>query len=390
LNPTERQSAEPDPRRVAIEIADPLKIAGVDPELRFAGGETQVMALTRELRRRGHRAELICDPAGRLWERAHAEGIECHPLRIRNAIDLGAALRLRAILRGGDFDILHFHTSRAHALAPVVRGCARAAVVTRRMDYAPNRLFAPLLFGREVDRVIAISNAVADALISAGAPAANISIIPSGVDIERFRPPTAEERAVARRKLDLDHATIAIGAVGALEERKGHRSLLEALVLGDTLKGTRCFIAGEGSARATLKADAARLGIADRVTMLGRIDDVRKMLAAMDIFVMPSLKEGLGVAALEAMASGLAVVLSQVGGLAGLIENEKSGLQVPPRDVTALAAALQRLVGDAALRNNLGARARAAVVAGYSDALMAQRTLDVYRRCIAERLRRLK
>jgi glycosyltransferase involved in cell wall biosynthesis len=386
----EQPRAGTGPSGAASEIAGPLKIAGVDPELRFAGGETQVMALTRELRRRGHRAELICDPAGRLWERARAEGIECHPLKIRNAIDLGAAMRLRAILLGGGFDIVHFHTSRSHAMAPIVRGCARAAVVTRRMDYAPNRLFAPFLYGREVDRVIAISGAVADSLIGAGAPGANISIIPSGVDIECFRPPSDNQRASARRKLQLDDATIAIGAVGALEERKGHRYLLQALALGDALKRARCFIAGEGSIGGMLEAEAARLGIAERVTMLGRIEDVREMLAAMDIFAMPSLKEGLGVAALEAMASGLAVVLSRVGGLAELIENEKSGLQVPPAGAEALAAALERLARDADFRRSLGAQARAAAVAEYSDAVMAERTLEVYRRCIAERSRRLK
>lgn len=385
----EQPRAETGPSGVHGELAGSLRIGGVDPELRFAGGETQVMALTRELRRRGHRAELICNPAGRLWERARAEGIECHPLKIRNAVDIGAALRLRAILHGGGFDIVHFHTSRAHAMAPIVRGCARAAVVTRRMDYAPNRLLAPFLYGREVERVIAISNAVADSLIGAGAPGANISIIPSGIDVERFRPPTLEERAAARRDLGLDDVTIAVGAVGALEERKGHRYLLQALAHRGGLKGARCFIAGEGSIRAALEADATRLGVTDRVSMVGRIDDVQAMLAAMDVFVMPSLKEGLGVAALEAMASGLAVVLSGVGGLAGLIENETNGLHVPPADAHALAAALERLARDPELRRSLGARARATALE-YSDAVMAERTLEVYRRCIAERSRRLK
>src|SRR5271167_4115196 len=79
--------------------APALSVVGVDPELGFAGGETQVLGLTIALGRGGHRAELICDPAGRLWERAVAAGIRCHPLRIRNAVDLAAGVRLRAILK---------------------------------------------------------------------------------------------------------------------------------------------------------------------------------------------------------------------------------------------------------------------------------------------------
>src|SRR5713101_1050658 len=95
-----------------------LRIAGVDPELDFGGGETQVLGLTLELIRKGHRAELICDPDGRLWARAQATGVKCYPLRVRNAIDVAAGLRLRALLGRGNYDVVHFHTARAHALAP--------------------------------------------------------------------------------------------------------------------------------------------------------------------------------------------------------------------------------------------------------------------------------
>ncbi|MGZ3620903.1 MAG: glycosyltransferase, partial [Candidatus Binataceae bacterium] len=149
--------------------AAPLAIAGVDPERNFAGGETQVLGLTLELRAMGHRAELLCDPAGELWRRAHAAGLVCHPMPIRNALDAAAAAALRRRLREGRYDVVHFHTSRAHAMAPWVRGLARAAVVTRRMDYVPNRLFARWLYGRRaVDGVAAISTGVADALVRAG------------------------------------------------------------------------------------------------------------------------------------------------------------------------------------------------------------------------------
>src|SRR6185437_2358283 len=113
--------SSPPAEAAATGVAARLSIAGLDPERNFAGGETQVLGLTLELRAMGHRAELLCDPAGGLWRRAQAAA---------------AALRLR--LREGGYDVLHFHTSRAHAMAPWVRGLTRAAVVTRRMDYVPN------------------------------------------------------------------------------------------------------------------------------------------------------------------------------------------------------------------------------------------------------------
>src|SRR5258708_3927843 len=135
-----------------------LRIAGIDPEIRFGGGEAQVLGLTRELLRRGHRAELFCDPEGELWRRAREEGITCRALSIHNAVDVRAGLRLRAYLGREPYDVAHFHTARAHALAPYAAR-ARLRVVTRRMDYPPHRLTGRYLYNRAVDGVIAISAA---------------------------------------------------------------------------------------------------------------------------------------------------------------------------------------------------------------------------------------
>jgi len=209
--------------------AKAMRIAGVDPELGFGGGETQVMGLTAELVRLGHRAELICDPAGKLWERARRAGIVCHPLRIHNSIDLSAGIRLRNILKHQRYDVVHFHTARAHAMAPYGRGYAHALVVTRRMDYRPNRLFAPYLFNQAVDGVAAISHGVADALAASGVPRDRITIIPSGVDCDHFRPPSADERADARAALTRRRPACAASALAPAD--KLHRFVDHPLVV---------------------------------------------------------------------------------------------------------------------------------------------------------------
>ena len=183
-----------------------MRILGVDPELGFAGGETQVLGLTIGLRRAGHRAELACDPRGRLFERARREGIECHPLAIRNSIDFAAGMRLRNLLSRTRYDVVHFHTSRAHSMAPFARGHAGALVVTRRMDYLPNRLFAPYLYNRAVDAVAAISSKVAESLREAGVAGERLRIIPSGVDCEHFGPASSIEREDARARLTIGPA----------------------------------------------------------------------------------------------------------------------------------------------------------------------------------------
>ncbi|HZC47299.1 MAG TPA: glycosyltransferase [Candidatus Acidoferrum sp.] len=365
--------------------ASALSIVGVDPELGFAGGETQVLGLTLALGRSGDRAELICDPAGRLWERALAAGIRCHPIRIRNAIDLAAGVRLRAILKRERFDVVHFHTSRAHSMAPFARGFASTLIVTRRMDYRPNRVFAPLLFNRAVDGVIAISDGVADSLAAAGVDRRRVKVVHSGVDCDRFRPPIAEERAQARIALGVSDNEIVVSAVGALEQRKGHRYLIEAIAQlarhAPPIK-VKCFIAGHGSIREDLEREIARLGCAPNVKLLGRIDDTHHLLWASDIFAMPSLKEGLGVAALEAMASAIPVVASDVGGLHEVVEDDRTGIVVPPAHPEKIEAAIHRLAESEELRLQMGTAARARAVEKYSMEKMAARTLALYRACV--------
>jgi glycosyltransferase involved in cell wall biosynthesis len=359
-----------------------LSIAGVDPELGFAGGETQVLGLTLALAAAGHRAELICDPAGRLWERSIAAGIKCHPLHIRNAIDLAAGVKLRAILKRERYDVVHFHTSRAHSMAPFARGFGSTLVVTRRMDYRPNRVFAPLLFNRAVDGVVAISTGVADSLATAGVDRQRVTVIHSGVDCERFRPPTAEERVHARIALGISYGEFVVSAVGALESRKGHRYLIEAIarfiLMASSIK-VKCLIAGQGSIRGELERAIAKLGCAEEVRLLGRIDDARELLWASDAFAMPSVNEGLGVAALEAMASAVPVIVSDVGGLRESVQHDRSGIVVPVARPQAIATALGRLAESARFRSELGAAARARVMENYSMEKMTTRTLALYR-----------
>lgn len=377
--PPSATGADPAPAPAA------LSVAGVDPERGFAGGETQVLGLTLALIAMGHRAELLCDPAGELWRRASAAGVACHPLPIRNALDLRAALALRRRLCAGRYDVVHFHTSRAHAMAPWVRRCARAAVVTRRMDYVPNRLFARWLYGHAVDGVAAISTSVADALVRAGVRRRRITLIPSGVDCEYFRTPSSEERARARAALALDNGDVAVGAIGALEARKGHRYLIEAVgIIRDAggCDGRRVFIAGDGALRGELSAEVHRRGMESMLRMLGRVDDTRSLLWALDVFVMPSLSEGLGVALLEAMACGVSAVASRVGGIVDAVEDGRTGRLVAPRDARALADALKELTVDAPRRRAMGVAARERVVAGFSTTAMARRTVELYRACL--------
>jgi len=230
------------------------------------------------------------------------------------------------------------------------------------------------LYNRAVDRVIAISAGVRSALVGAGVDPARIRLVPSGVDPDAFTPDPAA-RAALRREWALADDDVAVILVGVLEARKGHATLLEAAArLRDTR--LRWIFCGTGSLEAALRADATARGIAVRFT--GFRPDVARCLAAADVTVLPSLHEGLGVAALEAMAAARPVVASRVGGLAEVLVDGETGSLVPPRDADALAAALRPLAVAPDLRARMGAAGAARVRARYSAAAMAEGTLACY------------
>lgn len=327
----------------------PLKILHVDPERAWGGGENQVMGLLNYLSSRGHESHLLCDPKGPLLAQARRKEIPVFPLRIRNELDLRAALFLRGLIRREDYDIVHYHTKRAHGLALWLRRLRPKSVVTRRMDYPVRRGWhTDRLYNRRVDGVIAISNTIAGLLRDAGVRKEKIRVIHSGIDPAPFgkRPP-APRRSSAP----------AIGTVAVLEERKGHRFLLEAAALLKR-RGMRLELrfAGEGSRKHELQSMAAEWGLAEQVQFRGFVADIPEFLAGIDIFILPSLYEGLGVAVIEAMAAGKPVIATRVGGLPELVEDGVSGFLVPQRDPEALAESIARLLGQEGLMEAMGRR----------------------------------
>lgn len=225
--------------------------------------------------------------------------------------------------------------------------------------------------GRGVDRYIAVSAAMARELAGRFRwPAEKIEVVYNAVELDRFgvaASPSLREELAGGRPLVLTSAR--------LDEQKGHPDLLAAAA---QVPEAVFAMAGEGDERAALEALAARLGVADRALFLGNRSDIPELLAACDVFALPSLYEGSSLAVLEAMAAGRAIVTSRIEGTDELIEDGVSGLLVPPRNPAALAAALRTLLGDPGLRQRLGAAARARAVAEFSPGGTAARVAELY------------
>jgi glycosyltransferase involved in cell wall biosynthesis len=357
-----------------------MRIAHVTGETGFSGGEVQVFLLIDGLAKRGHANVLVCPPGSASEREARRLGVEVAPVSMRSAISPLAIARAVAALRRAAPDLVHLHTGRANWVGGLAaRWLSLPAITTRRMDRRVAR--GPRtrwLYGRGVRHAVAISEAVRRRLLDAGVPSGRISVIPSAVDPHALAAP--RERAGIRRELGLDDGEFCLLALAALERRKGIDVLLDALAELET--PPRVLVAGDGPCRAELEEQSARLGLATRVSFLGRRQDKACLLLACDALVLPSRAEGLGVAALEAMACARPVVASRVGGLADLVRDGETGLLVPPEDPEALARAIAALARDAALCRRLGEAGAARIAERHLPSRMCDAYEELYARAL--------
>jgi glycosyltransferase involved in cell wall biosynthesis len=269
--------------------------------------------------------------------------------------------------------LLHAHDAHALTLAGLSGWLAGSpVVVTRRVTFPLRR---PFLWKRAC-RIIAISTAVRDALISDGLAPGRLVVIPSAVD-----PDAADcEDAGPRTRLGIPGTGQVVVTLGALTPEKGHLTLIAAAArLVRELPDLHWIIVGEGPLREALKQQIRDCGVTDRVHLLGAWDDPHRALAGADLFVLSSLSEGLGSSVLAAMARGVPVVATRVGGIPDLL-GQGGGVMVEPGDPGQLASAVRRVLGNTGLRQQLAERGKKEL-GRFSPGTVAEQVLSVYRSC---------
>jgi glycosyltransferase involved in cell wall biosynthesis len=371
---------------MAATATRPLTIVHVTGESGFSGGEVQLFLLLEGLRARGDRCVLVCPPGSRAEAEAARRGFEKHAVSMPSDLALMSALKIRRALAAAEADLVHLHSGRANWLGGLaVYSLGLPALTTRRMDREIRRgRRTRFLYQQVAQRAVAISPAVAELLREGGVAEERIRVIASAVDPAELV--ARRSREEVRRSERLPEGSVCALALAKLVARKGLDVLIEALARRPLRNvPLTLWLAGEGPERAVLEGRAAALGVSDRLRFLGRREDKACLLAGCDMLVLPSRREGLGVAALEAMACGRPVVASDVGGLGEAVVHERTGLLVPPSDPDALAAALARLASDAGLRERLGAAGPARIAEGYLAAQMCDAYAALYRELLAER-----
>ena len=358
-----------------------MRVLLVDLETAWRGGQSQALLLLRGLRARGHAAELLSVRGAALAQRALAQGIPVHRTAptFRRA---NAARLLRQLLRERHVDVVYANEAHALTAAWLARAHRAAPLVAAR------RVLFPLSRGRlsraryrAAARILAISQAVRSELLAAGLDPARLEVIPDGVELApRISP---EERSRARRQWGIAADEPAAAYVASLTTEKGHALLLDAFAeLRRAVPRCRLLLAGSGPLQKSLEETARRANLLPAVRFAGFVEDLRSVYAACDIFLFPSLREGLGSSLLSAMGCALPVVALASGGVAEAVEDGRNGLLVREPAPALFAAAAARLLNDTVLARRLGEAASETVAARFSADGMIEATLRVFERLV--------
>ena len=361
-----------------------LRILHTESSKGWGGQEIRVLTEARGVADRGHEVALAAPPDARIFAEAPRYGVEALALPIGRKRPRGL-LALRSLLARRGFDVVNTHSSTDSwlaALACATLAHAPAIVRTRHISAAaPRNASTRWLYTRAARRIVTTGERLREQVVAeTGADPAKVVSIPTGIDLERFRP---GDRGAARERLGLPRDGRLVGIVATLRSWKGHRHLLEAVA--GLAPDVGLAIVGDGPQRAALEALAADPSLAERVRFAGNQADVAPWMQAFDLFCLPSYaNEGVPQALMQAMACGLAVVTTPVGSIEEIVADGATGVLVPPQDVLRLRAALGALLDDPARREALGRRAREAALARFGEGAMVERMIAVFRAALGE------
>jgi glycosyltransferase involved in cell wall biosynthesis len=348
-----------------------------------AGGITSyLLTLAKGMRERGVEVHLASG-GGRMGEEFSSLGTHLLSLDIRTKSELDFRIynvlpRLHCYMKQHNIDILHAQTRITQVMGHLLKSMTGRPYVSTCHGFFKRRL-SRRLFPCWGDAVIAISEAVYNHLArDFHVDEGRAILIKSGIDVGAYAPAGEETKRQLRRKYNLGEGPV-IGNIARLSDVKGHDVLIAAMPeVVSRIPSAKLLIAGDGKMEKMLKEMVQTLKLEDHVLFASIVHKTADLLPAMDVFVMPSRQEGLGLSIMEAQAAGLPVIASNVGGIPSLIEHGKTGVLVDPESPSALARAIIDLCGDEKRLRDMGGAGRESALRHYGADRMVEETLNLY------------
>ena len=356
------------------------------------GAEAVILNMSRMLREGGHTSMLgvfdnASNPNLQLYDSAVKNGIAAHLIPCSGQIDRRVVGKIRELARETQADVVHAHGYKADLYVYLALKASFVPTISTCHNWLKDG-FLVNVYGaldrwvlRSFSAVVAVSNEVRQTLLHAGVKTAKIRLIPNGIDLRPF-----DGAAPTLRTLLVDSSTLLVGIVGRLSKEKGVDLFLRAAArVLSQLPNVMFVVVGDGPERETLETLIDELNIRDKVSMLGRREDMAEIYASMDVMISSSHQEGLPMTILEGMASGRAWIATAVGDVPTIVVNDQTGVLIPAGNIEILATELVALLGDQGRRKRLGDAGKLLVEREFSAQTMTNRYLGVYTEAIEDK-----
>ena len=373
---------------------DKIRILFVIDGLEFGGGERVFVQLAAGLRDR-YQVFVASMPGGRFEQQVKELGIKFYPVSMSRQLSLKPICQIKEIVRDNKIELMHSQGARADFFArlaakmlkPKVKVVNTTAVTVESYDVGALRKVAYLFFDRfserYVDHFIVVSEALRRTLINTHKilPDKVINIY-NGIELNEYRPNgkgVGSQKSEVRREFGLTKNIPVIGAIGRMVWPKGFEYLIRSIhEIAKNYPKVKVLLVGDGSLKRNLEGLTERLDLKDRIFFTGFRSDIKNILSAVDLLVVPSLLEGFPMITLEAMAMAKPIVAANIDGITEQITDGVDGILVPPKDPADLAKAVIRVLNDKELARTMGLAARKKVEQEFSLERMVSETEKVY------------
>lgn len=371
-----------------------INILHIYQNSKIGGVQQQILNLLKTYNREVFNPIFCClGPKEEIGKEIEGIGIDCIPLnRSRyNRFSLGIVLDLHRLMKKKQIHIVRTHRYRSNFYGRIAAFLAGVPTIIAsvhdnyRTDKRPERRIINRMLSHITDKIVAVSEEVKKDIIRYDKiEPSKVVVLPNGIDVERFNP--KGNFADIRKEFSIKQGAIVVGFIGRIVPAKGLQYLIDSIpYVNEEFKNIKLLIIGEGSIVARLHEQAKEKKVYDSIIFTGRRRDIPDILSCIDVFVMPSIAEGLPNALLEAMAMGKPIVATEVGGIPEVMKNGVNGLLVPPRDPSALATAMKGLIGNDRLAAQMGDAARDLVLDKFSMRAIAQKWQTLYLSILKEK-----
>lgn len=353
------------------------------------GAEMVSLVIADELERFGFKPIIgviknAYNPHTELMDEAAERGLRSVAFPCRWRFDWSTASHIRRFIKREGVDLIHSHGYKSNLFA-ILGSPTDLPKVTTNHNWLTNEwrlklyCFLDSLWIRRFDRIITVSDQIRSDMIGKGVPARKISVIDNGVEIHKFSVGKASSQL--RHEIGIKGDDFVIGTVGNLNWEKGHVYLIDAAnQILNAYNKAKFLVVGDGELRRDLEQRVVRLGLAKKFIFTGIRRNIPELLGVMDIFVLSSIREGLPMVLLEAMAAGKAIVSTRVGAIPKVLEDRVDGMLIEPMNSEALGSSVIELMMSDGLISVMGERARRKVADQYSSTLMADKYIQIYRK----------